>query len=137
MAWEQGNSAEAMPQASAAENAVNLKRLAAISISEAGSLRHRDRMADCRRLAGTFPQRNTCDAPTRSGSGRAANDGGFRLARKPDDIDIGGVIRQQENLTLLDCSGCPAAGCKLPRMFQDGIDRFLSAFDGKTLADLV
>ncbi|PTW57555.1 BadM/Rrf2 family transcriptional regulator [Breoghania corrubedonensis] len=63
--------------------------------------------------------------------------GGLRLACSPTQINLGQLIRRQENLTLLDCAACPLKTCKLTRLFDQGLSAFLDVFDGKTLADIV
>jgi len=66
--------------------------------------------------------------------------GGLMLAREPDQINLGALLRQSENLNLVPChdSGdtCPIFGCKLRSVIEDARDAFLAAFDSKTLADI-
>lgn len=70
--------------------------------------------------------------------------GGMRLARRPEDIVLGEVVRRSEpDLTLVPCldalnSTCiitPA--CVLRRALHEARAAFLKVLDGYTLADLV
>ena len=63
--------------------------------------------------------------------------GGIRLGKLPQDINLGDLIRGQENLHLVDCTGCAAHGCKLPSLLNTGTQAFLAVFDSKTLADIL
>lgn len=70
--------------------------------------------------------------------------GGVRLARPPDQIRLGRVIREMEpNLGLADClrSEKPGAcaivpACKLRGVLRRAIERFLADLDRHTLAHL-
>lgn len=70
--------------------------------------------------------------------------GGFQLARVPEEIGVGEVVRFTEGtLDLVECfdpatSRCriePA--CALQGVLKEGLDAFLETLDGYTLADLV
>jgi Rrf2 family nitric oxide-sensitive transcriptional repressor len=69
--------------------------------------------------------------------------GGLRLARAPESIRIGEVVRHTETMPLVECfdpktSHCriePA--CDLRAALKDALGAFLRALDGYTLADLV
>ena len=70
--------------------------------------------------------------------------GGLRLARRPQDIVIGDVVRRTEpDMTLVPCFARDDASCTiLPSCALRGVlskarDAFLSALDEHTLADLV
>jgi Rrf2 family transcriptional regulator, nitric oxide-sensitive transcriptional repressor len=67
--------------------------------------------------------------------------GGLRLAREPSEINLGRLIRDQENLALLPChepcDTCPVQGCKLRDLVDEALAAFLRPFDGKTLADII
>jgi Rrf2 family nitric oxide-sensitive transcriptional repressor len=67
--------------------------------------------------------------------------GGLRLARDPAEINLGALIRAQENLALLPCfepcDTCPVAECKLRGLVDEALAAFLAPFDGKTLADII
>lgn len=69
--------------------------------------------------------------------------GGFRLARAPEDIRIGDVVRDMEpTFELAECfrpdgSRCMLLpGCGLKRMLTDAGRAFLDSLDRHTLADL-
>jgi Rrf2 family nitric oxide-sensitive transcriptional repressor len=69
--------------------------------------------------------------------------GGLRLARKPEAINLGEVVRRTEpDLELVACFGeaqrCTIQdGCVLQHALGDALQAFLSVLDGYTLADLV
>ena len=67
--------------------------------------------------------------------------GGLRLAREPAEIELGALIRHQENLALLPCfdpaDSCPMERCRLRGLMDEALERFLAVFDGKTLADVI
>lgn len=69
--------------------------------------------------------------------------GGLRLARAPEEVVVGELIRHTEgSLALAECfragGRCAiAATCGLHRALRDALDAFLAALDGYTLADLV
>lgn len=69
--------------------------------------------------------------------------GGMRLAREPEDIVLGAVVRDMENdLAVVACLGgatdCILAGqCGLTGIMQGALDKFLAHLDGYTLADIL
>ena len=67
--------------------------------------------------------------------------GGLKLAREPSEINLGALIRSQENLALLPCfepcDTCPVSECKLRGLVDEALAAFLAPFDGKTLADIL
>lgn len=70
--------------------------------------------------------------------------GGVRLARRPEDINIGDVIRSMEGtVVLVECfdpasNTCPlAAACRLKNALQRATAAFFAVLDGYTLADLI
>ena len=69
--------------------------------------------------------------------------GGMRLARAPDAIRIGDVVRSiEEDLAVLGCLAeadyCQIQGpCVLLHVLKDATDAFLAVLDGYTLADLL
>ncbi|TVQ33216.1 MAG: Rrf2 family transcriptional regulator [Geminicoccaceae bacterium] len=70
--------------------------------------------------------------------------GGLRLAKRPEDISIGAVVRATEgNLCLVECfdpatNTCPLAGvCRFNHALRRALDGFFLVLDGYTLADLV
>ena len=83
-------------------------------------------------------------ALTRAGflQGFKGRSGGYLLARKPEDINIGAVLRVTEtNYQVFDCfqegQACPLVGpCRLPSIGGRAIGAFLATFDQVSLADL-
>lgn len=70
--------------------------------------------------------------------------GGMRLARRPNDIVIGEVVRRTEpDMALVPCfapenESCAIfPNCALRGALSKARDAFLSALDGHTLADLI
>jgi len=69
--------------------------------------------------------------------------GGIRLAKRPEDIVIGEVVRHTEGgMALVECfdpasNTCPLMEvCRLNRAFIRARDAFLSVLDEMTLADI-
>lgn len=64
--------------------------------------------------------------------------GGIRLARPPEEINVGAVVRHtEESLDLADCGSCfIAPACGLTGVLRDALSAFLTVLDGKTLADI-
>jgi len=69
--------------------------------------------------------------------------GGISLAHRPEDINLGEVVRQMEDdFALVECmrldgGGCAISpACKLNGLFSDALKAFLSVFDSHTLADI-
>ncbi|MFO7324630.1 MAG: Rrf2 family transcriptional regulator [Pseudomonadota bacterium] len=70
--------------------------------------------------------------------------GGMRLARRPEEIRVGQVVRELESgLGVVECLGDDGAGCvispvcRLKGLFEEATQAFLAALDGHTLAELV
>lgn len=69
--------------------------------------------------------------------------GGITLAMEPEDISVGGVIRQTENLAPVPCLstsefGCVIAGqCGLQPALARAQEAFLETLDPLTIADVV
>lgn len=68
--------------------------------------------------------------------------GGVRIARHPEEICIGALVRQTESLTLVECMGhgnqCPMSRvCALKSILRRSMAAFLAELDRYTLADLV
>lgn len=70
--------------------------------------------------------------------------GGIFLARSPEEISMGDVIRKTElNLSVVEClnaatNTCPIVGaCGLKPWISEAMEAFLSKLDGVTLADVV
>ncbi len=71
-------------------------------------------------------------------------DGGVRLARTPEDIIVGEVVRATEdNLTLVECfdpltNRCPIApACALAPALDEALSAFFAVLDRYSLADLI
>ncbi|MBM7552256.1 Rrf2 family transcriptional regulator [Thalassobacillus pellis] len=70
--------------------------------------------------------------------------GGLRLAKNPEEINIGSVVRTMEDdFLLLECfdrenNECVITpGCKLKDVLNDALKAFLNVLDHYTLADLL
>lgn len=67
--------------------------------------------------------------------------GGLHLAVEPETINLGRLMREEENLSLLPCSDpgetCPLTECKLANVVGEALTAFLAVLDRKTVADLV
>ena len=69
--------------------------------------------------------------------------GGLRLARAPEEINVGALVRQTENdLEIVECFGpdntcCLVPACVLARALDEALRAFLAVLDRYTLADLV
>lgn len=65
--------------------------------------------------------------------------GGLKLAKPPEEIRVGAVVRlTEEGFDLLECGGCllqPA--CALTCALGEALDAFMRVLDGYTIADLV
>ena len=77
-------------------------------------------------------------------TGVRGRNGGVRLARPADAINVGAVIRQSETqpgaegLALLDCPACPIApACGLAGVVDEALAAFFAVLDRYTLADLL
>lgn len=64
--------------------------------------------------------------------------GGVRLARSPETIRIGDVVRDLETrLTAADCGACRLSqSCGLNGLLGQAMGAFLATLDSKTLADM-
>jgi Rrf2 family nitric oxide-sensitive transcriptional repressor len=70
--------------------------------------------------------------------------GGVELARRPEQVTVGAVVREMEdNMALVECfnpetNQCPIApACVLAGTLSRALEAFLEVLDGVTLADLV
>lgn len=69
--------------------------------------------------------------------------GGLRLARRPEEINVGRLVREtEERLDLVECLGqrgnCVVApACVLRGALVEALGAFLAVLDGYTLADLL
>lgn len=63
--------------------------------------------------------------------------GGLKLARAPQDIGIGSVVRALESDDVAGCEGCrERARCKLPTLLCEAFNAFYQTLDRYTIADL-
>ena len=69
--------------------------------------------------------------------------GGIALARRPEDVNLGEVIRcMEDDFALTECmrrdGGLCAISpaCRLKRIARNALEAFLGVFDGFTLADI-
>lgn len=68
--------------------------------------------------------------------------GGLELALPAEEINVGAVVRQTENLQLLECFGpnstCPIdSACHLKGMLHKAQQAFLEVLDSYSLTDLI
>ncbi|MEP3435205.1 MAG: Rrf2 family transcriptional regulator [Hoeflea sp.] len=69
--------------------------------------------------------------------------GGFTLARRPEEINLGAVVRVTEtDFALVECftqsNECLISSrCRLPRLLNKALAAFISTFDDYTLADIM
>ena len=64
--------------------------------------------------------------------------GGIRLARPPEEINVGEVVRHtEEGFDLVECAHCLIApACALTAALHNALGAFMAVLDGYTLADL-
>jgi len=82
---------------------------------------------------------------TRAGflEGVRGRSGGFRLGKKPEEINLGAVIRLTEpDFELVECfatgNQCLITGyCKLPNILNEALGAFLQTLEKYTLADIL
>ena len=65
--------------------------------------------------------------------------GGIRLARPPEEIRVGDVVRRTEtDMDLADCEGCVISPvCGLVGVFDEAVMAFMAVLDRYTIADLL
>ena len=65
--------------------------------------------------------------------------GGIRLGRKPQDINLGALIRATEDgFDLVDCGNCVVApACGVTGVLSEALAAFLAVLDRYTLADML
>ncbi|QAS52890.1 Rrf2 family transcriptional regulator [Halobacillus litoralis] len=70
--------------------------------------------------------------------------GGIRLAKNPEEINVGSVVRAMEDdFHLLECFDCATnycvitPACKLKHALHEALRAFLNVLDGYTLKDLL
>lgn len=71
--------------------------------------------------------------------GVRGRNGGVRLAREPDEINVGEVIRHtEESFNLADCTSCRIGpACGFTGALKQAIDAFMAVLDSFSLADLM
>lgn len=82
---------------------------------------------------------------TRTGylKGVRGRSGGFALAKPPEAINLGAVVRATEpDFALVECfatgNQCVISGrCRLPQVFNEAINAFVGTLDRYTLADVM
>ncbi len=74
---------------------------------------------------------------------RRGRGGGFALARPPEEISVGAILRLTEGpFTLVEChhapsNTCPLIGaCRLSTALARALDAFLASLDAVTIADI-
>lgn len=70
--------------------------------------------------------------------------GGIRLARAPDRINIGDLVRQvEDDFALVECMKAEGGSCRispacrLKGVVREALDAYLAVFDKYSLADLI
>jgi Rrf2 family nitric oxide-sensitive transcriptional repressor len=69
--------------------------------------------------------------------------GGLRLARPPEQIRIGEVVRRMEAMSLVECFDAKTSRCRIEPVcglraaLRHALEAFLDTLDGYTLSDLV
>ena len=65
--------------------------------------------------------------------------GGLRLARAPEEINVGEVVRHtEEGFDLVDCATCVIApACGLTGVLGKALAAFMAVLDNYTLADIM
>jgi len=108
-----------------------------------------DRLVTIEEMAGSYRVSRAhlmkvVNALTRAGYLQAVRGrtGGLRLAKRPEDIRLGEVIRTTEpDFALVECfatgSQCVIQGsCRLPRIMQEALGEFITALNRYTLASI-
>lgn len=73
--------------------------------------------------------------------GQRGRSGGFTLGKKPEEINLGTLIRMTEpDFRLVECMGPDSAcrlmpHCRLPPLMNRALAAFVQVFDAHTLAD--
>ena len=65
--------------------------------------------------------------------------GGIRLARPPETINVGAVLREmEEGFDLVECDTCTIApACELTRILDEALVAFMTVLDRYTLAEML
>jgi Rrf2 family nitric oxide-sensitive transcriptional repressor len=82
---------------------------------------------------------------TKSGylEGVRGRSGGLRLAKRPEKINLGAVMRETEpDFALVECfatgNQCVITGCcRLPNVLNEALNSFVATLDRYTLADIM
>lgn len=71
--------------------------------------------------------------------GVRGRNGGIRLARPANQINVGEVVRHtEEGFNLVDCDSCIIGGaCGFTGVLKKALAAFMNVLDGYTLADLI
>lgn len=85
------------------------------------------------------------NALTRAGYVRAVRgrSGGFTLAKRPEDINLGAVVRATEpDFSLVECfatgNQCIITNsCRFPQVLNEALSAFITTLDRYTLADIM
>ncbi|HKI34934.1 MAG TPA: Rrf2 family transcriptional regulator [Gemmataceae bacterium] len=72
---------------------------------------------------------------------RRGRNGGAILARPPEEMRLGDILRDFESISLLDCLNADnvcviEVACRLKRVLAEGQRRMMDYFDEQTLRDL-
>jgi Rrf2 family nitric oxide-sensitive transcriptional repressor len=76
-------------------------------------------------------------------SAARGHNGGFMLARAPETINLGALLRQTEpDFGMVECflpgNLCPITRtCRLAGVVNEAVEAFVAAFDRRTLADIL
>ncbi|MEB1809260.1 MAG: Rrf2 family transcriptional regulator [Bacillaceae bacterium] len=69
--------------------------------------------------------------------------GGIKLAKSPNEINIGNVVRQTEDLEIVECFNADrnmciiSAGCRLKHALNEAMNAYLQVLDQYTLEDML
>ncbi|WP_216829810.1 Rrf2 family transcriptional regulator [Alkalihalobacterium elongatum] len=69
--------------------------------------------------------------------------GGIKLAKLPKDINIGAVVRQTEDLEVVECFDIDrnqciiSSGCRLKHVLNEAMKAYLQVLDKYTLEDML
>lgn len=82
---------------------------------------------------------------TRAGyvKGRRGRAGGLQLAKRPDELSIGQILRTAEDWNLVECFEKPSNQCRIERacglrpILKEAVDAFLAVLDRYSLEDVV
>ncbi|MFV8829974.1 Rrf2 family transcriptional regulator [Alkalihalobacterium sp. APHAB7] len=69
--------------------------------------------------------------------------GGIKLAKSPSEINIGSVVRQTEDLEVVECFDAErnmcmiSSGCRLKHVLNEAMKAYLQVLDQYTLEDML